>query len=134
MKLQDLFSAHPKEAGPIEYDFSFLKSDFDPECVDDDYYANTHEAKMERIDDYVKFMSDHCNLLDGSGVPYYEGKKLRRNKAKEAKFDMICLLNLDKEYKITFYQKLATLQVNNKAVTLFFPKPGEKFDIGIRWN
>lgn len=130
MTQQDLFDGTPNVP---QLDFSKVKSDYDPEYSDNGYYANTHDAQMLRIKDYVSFIHDVIGRGQKRGFKEVLGSLVGQKKANELYFEGVIILNLDREHKIELFKQVSEITVNGKRVTLFFPEQGEDFEIGIRW-
>lgn len=119
-----------------EIKMNYIQSHLESIIQDDDvpYVSQESDAQIERIDDYIFGAKRACEMAaSGSLRP----KKLFASKESmnSLTFSNLYLLELNDKHRPILFEKLASLVINGKPVTLFYPQTADdKFDVGLRWD
>lgn len=119
-----------------EIKLNYVQSHLESIIQDDEipYVSQESQDQLERIDDYIFGAKRACEMAaSGSFRP----KKLFASKesTKALTFANLYLLELTDTYRPLLFEKLASLVINGKPVTLFYPQTADdKYDVGLRWD
>lgn len=127
--MQTLFG----EVKENKYDEKFIKGDSIDGLNSDPELGKSPRAQKNRVEEYVEITQFNCERAEAVGVPKIIFGRISLVEQRELKLKNLKYLNLDREYKIMLFDKLSELVINGNKASLFFPKNGDSFDVGISW-
>lgn len=119
-----------------EIKMNYIQSHLESIIQDDEtpYVSQDSKDQLERIDDYISGAKRACEIAaSGSLRP----KKLFASKKPMNSIALanLYLLELNDTHRPILFEKLASMVINGKPVTLFYPQTADdKFDVGLRWD